>query len=130
MQKHPERRKAKRRPILETFSLFVVVPEIALQRLRVTDMSEGGLAFEIESIVEESGTRRFQMGDEMDVQFYLNASLFVPVRCRVVRVESRPSGSKFGLEFISQKDGGVQALASFLRMLDEITGIAQIERSP
>ena len=41
-----ERRKAKRRPILEAFSFFVVVPKKGMMKLAVLDVSESGLGFD------------------------------------------------------------------------------------
>ena len=63
-----EKRKSKRREILEYFSFYACVPKIGYTRLKVNNVSETGIGFTIETF----GEIKLAKDDQCDLQFYLN----------------------------------------------------------
>lgn len=121
-----ERRRTKRRPILSTFSLFIVVPQKGFHRLMVHDVSEMGIGFDADT--EGEGTDDFPLkeGEKLDVRFYLNQSLYLPLAIRIVRLETKNNIRRIGAEFDSN-DKSYNAFKSFVEMLDAIEEVGLIE---
>jgi hypothetical protein len=130
-----ERRRTRRRPILETFSMFCVVPKKGMHRLPLYDVSDHGIGFDIDLDVEgmeEDQAFSLKLGEPMEVHFYLNQSLYLPLKGKVARIVERngeaPGQGKIrriGAE-IDPKDPAHAGFAAFLKMLDAITDIAKI----
>lgn len=114
-----ERRKVRRRPILATFSVFCVVPRKGVHRLPIHDVSEQGIAFDLDTEGEDLQDFRVTTGETLDVQFYLNQSLFLPLSVKVIRVEDGPAVRKVGAELIPGGKGH-EAFLSFVAMLDAV----------
>src|SRR4051812_38244614 len=109
-----ERRKAKRRPVISTFSLFVVVPKKGIHRLNINDLSEEGIGFELDTEGEDPGEFPIKQGDSLDVRFYLNQSLYLPLTVKIMRLFEGTGGiRKVGASFADLKSPGYQALSSF-----------------
>jgi hypothetical protein len=121
-----ERRRARRRPIIETFSIFCIVPKKGVHRLQIHDLSENGIGFDLDTEGEEPGAFPLKSGDQLDLHFYLNQSLYLPISVRVARIEERNQLRRIGAEF-NTKDKGFQAIAAFLKLLDAIVDVAQIQ---
>ncbi|MEK6705593.1 MAG: PilZ domain-containing protein [Bdellovibrionota bacterium] len=125
-----ERRLAKRRPILETFSIFVVVPKKGVHRLKLGDLSEIGIGFDLDIEGEPQAGFPMASGGEIGLRLYLNQSLYLPLVVKVVRVEKREGFRRVGATF-SDAGGKVHnALVSFLHMLDDVIDVAKIETQP
>lgn len=131
-----ERRRTRRRPILDTFSMFCVVPKKGVHRLQVHDVSDHGIGFDLDLEVEEAAGFALKSGEHLEVHFYLNQSLYLPLSVKVARIEDRNANDepssvsqakvrRIGAEF-DQKDKGHHAFLSFLAMLDAIVDVAQI----
>jgi hypothetical protein len=120
------RRKAKRRPILDTFSLFVVVSTKNILKLKINDLSELGIGFNFD-IEGEADQTPVKNGDIVDLQLYLNQSLHIPLQIKVVRIEDADKMRKIGAEYTDKKSTGYQALMGFLEMLDRLADAAQID---
>jgi hypothetical protein len=124
-----ERRKVKRRPVLESFSLFVSVPKKGGYKLKVHDISEHGIGFDID-IEGEPQTEEIARGEKLDVHFYLNQTLYIPVSVQVARVVTGASGSEgvrlVGAEYTDQTSASYKALQAFVQMLDSLVDAAQI----
>ncbi|MGZ3698067.1 MAG: PilZ domain-containing protein [Bdellovibrionota bacterium] len=122
-----ERRRAKRRPILHSFSVFVVVPKKGVHRLQVHDLSDLGMGFDVDMEGDATADYPIKQGDEIDVRFYLNQSLFIPLSVTVARLETKGDVRRIGAEFGDKKAPNYQAFLAFLTMLDSIADVVQLE---
>ena len=121
-----ERRKARRRPILHSFSLFVVVPKKGVHRLDIHDVSEVGIKFSFDTEGEDLAVFPINQGDPLDIHLYLNQSLFLPLSVSVTRVDTQSGIRRLGGEFTDLNSAGYRAFASFLNTLDEISAAAHL----
>lgn len=122
-----ERRRAKRLPILETFSLFCSVPKLGPVRQSVSDVSELGMGIVVSDDVPAEGLDADKV---FEVQMFLNPSLSIPLKARVVRtVRIDGIGTQVGLEFVDRKSPGFRAVSAFLKMLDEIGAAVSIGKT-
>ncbi len=123
-----ERRRTKRRPIVESFSLFAAVPKKGPFRLRIQDVSEHGVGLDIEADEpEELKDIALKSGETIELHFYLNPTLFLPLKCKVVRLEDKKSGGKLaGLEFTDTGTKAHGAYLSFVTLLDKLLDSAQL----
>jgi hypothetical protein len=122
-----ERRRSKRREILSTFSLFVVVPRKGPHRLTVHDLSEDGIGFDLD-IEEEADTSSGDglpaklQNSKLDVHLYLNQSFYLPLRASIKRVEDRKKTiRRLGAEFTERQDPAYRGLIAFIAMLDAVS---------
>lgn len=123
-----ERRRAKRLPILETFSLFCSIPKLGPVRQAVLDVSELGMGV---VVADDTPTSEHLPADKViEVAIFLNPSLSIPLKARVVRtVQIEGVGTQVGLEFSDRKSPGFRAVSAFLKMLDEIGAAASIGKT-
>lgn len=124
--KRPERRRAVRRPVLSTFSLFVVVPRKGAHRLALHDISERGIGFDLDTEGESPEDFPVASGDRLEVEFYLNPSLHIPLAVKVARVELRGQVRRLGADFEERSGRAYQAFASFLQVLEKIEEVGRI----
>lgn len=124
-----DRRGSKRRPILESFSFFVVVPTKGFHRLRVVDMSDSGVGFEYDIIGEMKDAFPVTVGESFDLQFYLNQTLFFPLHVKVMRIDDSKVIRRVGAEFTSASKGTPehQGLCAILDMIDSVSEIVQFD---
>jgi c-di-GMP-binding flagellar brake protein YcgR len=116
-----ERRRAKRIPILASFSISLVVPKKGMQRLNIFDVSENGIGFILNIEEEFSSSFPTQLGDLLEINLYLNASLFLPLSVRVVRIDDAQTGERrIGAEFENRTSETFTAFLAFLTFLDKI----------
>lgn len=121
-----ERRRAERRPVLDTFAVFVVIPKKGMCRLKIHDMSELGLGFNLDVLREAHDDFSVRVGHSLDLRFYINQSLFLPLSVRVVRVDIQDGMHRVGAEFSEKNSPAYQAFLSFLQMLDRILEAVKI----
>jgi hypothetical protein len=126
-QKGQERRRTQRRPVLDTFSMFVVVPKKGMHRLRVHDISDLGLGFDLDTEGESFEDFKVSPKEKLEVHFYLNQSLYLPLMVEIARLETKNDVRRVGAELVDKSSRGYQAFLSFVKMLDTITGVAKIE---
>jgi hypothetical protein len=124
--KDHERRRSKRRPILDTFSLFIVVPKKGPHRLQIHDVSDQGLGFDLDIEGESAADFPIKAKESLDVQLYFNQSLYINLQVQVARIEDGGSVRRVGAEFTDRTTAGHKAFASFLQMLDYLVEAAQI----
>ncbi len=122
-----ERRKSRRRPVLETFSVFLVVPSRGAHRLRVRDLSDLGVGFEIDIESQDVGTNPVSPGDSLEAHLYLNQSLALPLQLQVARIEQQdPDGPRLvGATITNAMAPAYRAFAAFIQLLDAITEVRQ-----
>ncbi len=121
-----EKRRSKRRPVLDTFSLFVVVPKKGIHRLQVHDVSDFGIGFDIDTDGEVAADYPLKNGDRIELHFYLNQSLYLPLTVDIVRLEQVKTVRRVGAELNKKESAALKAYLSFLKMLDEIVDVAQV----
>lgn len=114
-----ERRKATRRPVVETFSVFLTVPAKGGNRLRVHDMSELGLGFDLDVEGEPAELFPTKVGQKLSIQFYFNPLLSVPMDVKIVRIIETALVRRVGVE-IEKKSKGYEAFESFLAFVDTV----------
>src|ERR1700751_1407622 len=85
--KAEERRRSKRRPILDTFSLFAVVPKKGVHRLQVHDLSDLGMGFDLDIDGENFDEFPINPKEKLSVHLYLNQSLYLNLEVQVMRIE-------------------------------------------
>jgi hypothetical protein len=115
-----ERRRAVRRPLLDSFSLFVVVPKKGGYRLKVHDVSDFGLGFDLDAEGESASDFPAVSGDRYALRFYLNQTLYLPLQVQLVRIEEKGRQRRVGVEIVDRSTPGYRAFAAFLRMLDAL----------
>jgi hypothetical protein len=118
-----ERRKARRRPILATFSLFGVVPRKGPHRLPIHDVSDLGIGFDLDTEGELPEEFPLEHGEKLEIQFYLNQSLFLPLELEIVRVEKAGGVRKVGAAISDKSSPSYKAYLAFLTLLDAIADI-------
>ncbi len=123
-----ERRRSPRVPILETFSVFAVIPKKGPYRLRVHDLSAIGVRFDLD-LEDEAEPLNLKSGEKLDFHLYLNQSLFLPLRLQVVRVQEEKQVRTLGAEFIELEDAAREAVASFVGMLEAIAEVGVVTPS-
>jgi hypothetical protein len=127
MKQGAERRKTKRRPILDTFSLFAVVPKKGMHRLLVHDVSEGGLGFDLDIDGESFDEFPVKAGEKLEVHLYLNQSLYLPLSVQIARLEDSKTVRRVGTELVNATSPESKAFASFLQMLDVVADVAVVK---
>lgn len=125
--KDSEKRGAPRRSIVDSFSLFIVVPSRGLHRLPIHDISESGIGFTIDVDGEDVNARPHNVGDLLDIRIYLNQSLYFPTQVKVARAEKKGSVRRIGAEFTDTKSKSYRGIKSFIEMIDRIADIAQYD---
>lgn len=123
--KGPERRKARRRQILENFSFYISIPKLGHTRHRVRDISEIGIGFDLDTL----GEFKLKSGEICELQFYLNQSLFLPLHIEVVRVIDGPSTQDVGAIFVNVETPAHQTFSTLVRLLDQLSDSGQSWRT-
>jgi len=126
MKQGAERRRFKRRPILETFSLFCVVPKKGSHRLPVHDVSDKGIGFDLDIDGESFAEFPLKSGEKLEVHLYLNQTLYLPLVVQVARIEDKASVRRIGAELINPDSPSSKAFAAFLDMLDQLSEAGEI----
>jgi len=119
-----ERRQVKRTILTEFVGAFIVVPQEGLAKVSLCDISENGLAFDVES---EAG--KFAEGEEVAMRVYLSHSTYFPfvVKIRNVRSETDDSCYRHGADFVK---GAVneEALGYFVKFIETVSVSLQQDR--
>lgn len=125
-----ERRRTKRRPVLNSFSLFVVIPKKGVHRLQLHDVSDLGVGFDIDLEGEGPDTFSITEGETVDIRFYLNQTLYIPLVVEVRRVERHGSVRRVGAEFVEKDSRAYQAFQSFVQTIDGIVDAIHLDGQP
>lgn len=114
-----ERRKHKRRQIIDSFSMFVALPLKGGHKLGLHDLSEQGIGFDFDTDGEAHADSPVAKGDTFTVHLYLNQSLSLPLTVRVARIEPGAI-RRLGAEFTEPQTPAFQALLAFVQFLDKL----------
>lgn len=120
MKKQEERRKNKRTMVQDFFSVFIVIPnKHGMAKIYLRDLSKAGLCFRTE--MEEP----FAAGQVLDLRFYTNPNMYIPLQCRVIRVQD----GEVGVEFVHAGEKAVQAMQKLLEFF-EIASETAVANTP
>jgi hypothetical protein len=112
-----ERRLVRRTILTEFIGAHIVVPERGLQKVAVYDVSEDGLAFDI-----ELGLGAYSMGEEVSVRVYLNQQTYFPFIVKIANVRSVPEEGvvRHGGRFVKGTLNDV-ALHHFVKFIETVS---------
>ena len=119
-----ERRKVRRTIMAEFVGAFVVIPGQGLQQVNVYDLSEEGLAFDMDF---ELG--HFNVGEEFAMRLYLSKDTYLPFTVRVTnhRGISDEGVFRHGAQFVTDTTNH-EALSHFVRFLETVTANLQTDK--
>lgn len=112
-----ERRQVKRTILSEFIGAFVVVPEFGLQRVAIYDISETGIAFDL-----EIGAGKLKLDEEIAMRVYLNNQTYFPFVVKVANVREIPEEgvTRHGGGFILGTVNDI-ALHHFVKFIETIS---------
>lgn len=112
-----ERRKVRRTILSEFVGAHVIVPDRGLQRVVIYDISEEGIAFDV-----EVGAGRFIQGEEVGFRVYLNHQTFFPFVVKVanVRTITEEGCTRHGGLFVKGTVNDV-ALHHFVKFIETVS---------
>lgn len=112
-----ERRQIKRTILTEFINAMVVVPEKGLLQVSIHDISEQGIAFDVES---DHGS--FKVDEEVSLRVYLNQKTYFPITVQVKRIteENSECVMRHGSEFIKQPRTDA-ALQYFIKFIESVS---------
>lgn len=112
-----DRRDVKRTILTEFIGAFVVVPEQGLLKAALYDISDNGLAFDLE--LQGGG---FGVGDEVAMRVYLNHSTYFPFTIRVTnnRAIEEEGVVRHGANFVKGTVNDV-ALHHFIKFIENVS---------
>ena len=112
-----EKRRAKRREILERFSFYVCIPKLGYSRHKVNDISEIGIGFEIETL----GEFKLNQGEICELQFYMNQSLFLSLQIEVVRHLESETTQQIGASFVDIQSNPQLTFNTLVKLVDQLS---------
>ena len=119
-----ERRRVKRREILDNFSFYICVPKLGYTRHTVNDISELGIGFMLDTL----GEFRLKNDEICDFQFYLNQSLYLQFKIKVVRSIDRDAGmQEIGAIFADLNEPALQTFATLVKLVDQLSETAEVQ---
>lgn len=116
-----ERRKV-RRTILSSFiGAFIVVPRKGLMKVTLYDMSEDGIAFDVDS---KAG--QFPLGESVAMRVYLSHNTYFPITIKVqnVRLDQADGVYRHGASFVKGSISDL-ALHHFVKFIENVSASLQ-----
>lgn len=112
-----ERREAQRTILTEFVSAYTVLPERGLLKVELFNISEAGLAFDV-----EAAQGRFNIGEEVAFRIYLNHKTYFgfTVRIRYANEISEEGVIRHGTEFTDVSKGD-SALQHFIQFIESVS---------
>jgi len=112
-----ERRQVKRTILTEFIGAFVVVPDRGLVKVAIYDISDDGIAFDIEDSMGQ-----FLVGEEVAMRIYLNHKTYFPFFAKIqnIRILFEESIFRYGGSFLK---GGInkEALFHFVKFIETVS---------
>lgn len=117
-----ERRRVRRTILTEFIGAFVVVPQEGLLKVSLYDISETGIAFDVEA---EKGS--FKNGEDIAVRVYMNQTTYFPFNVKInnVRKVEDESVVRHGARFVLGTVNEI-ALFHFVKFIETVS--ASLER--
>jgi len=112
-----ERRQVKRTILTEFISAHVVVPNRGLNKVAIHDISDEGIAFDLE--VEDG---KFKKNEELAMRIYLNATTYFPffVKVKNCRFIEDEGVYRVGSQF-DKKSFNSEALSHFIKFIETVS---------
>ncbi len=112
-----ERRKVRRTILTEFISAHIVIPERGLQKVQLYDVSEDGIAFDLDGNIG-----KFSPGDEVGFRIYLNQQVYFPFVITVTNVRAVPEEgvNRHGGTFVKGTINDV-ALHHFVKFIETVS---------
>lgn len=116
-----ERRQVKRTILSEFVGAFVLIPQKGLFKVNLYDISENGLAFDVEA---EAG--HFALGEEVAMRVYLNQQTYFPfvIRIQNVRAIEEEDTFRHGANFL-KGTMNEEALHHFVKFIETVSASLQ-----
>lgn len=121
-----ERRKSPRRPLMESFGFFAIVPAKGMYRLPVHDLSETGISLDID-VDGEGQDFPVKEGEALVFHLYLNQSLYLSLKGKVAWIRTVDGKRTAGAEFSDKKEAGFKAVSKFVKVLDVLHESATLD---
>jgi hypothetical protein len=116
-----ERRQVKRTILSEFIGAFAVVPRKGLLKVSLYDISDAGMAFDV-----EMGAGHFAVGEEIAMRVYLNQQTYFPLTVKVQNIRAIDDesafrhGANFTKETLSQ-----EPLFHFVKFIESVSASLQ-----
>jgi hypothetical protein len=112
-----ERREVRRTILTGFIGAFVVVPNKGLLRVDIYDISENGIAFDLDRAIGH-----FKRGEEVAMRVYMNQNTYFPFIATVqnVRVLDGDSSTRHGLNFVKGTVND-EALYHFVKFIETVS---------
>jgi len=119
-----ERRRVKRTILTEFIGAFALVPRKGLLKVSLFDISEGGLAFDVQ---EQAG--HFSVGEEVVMRVYLNQQTYFPFVVRIQNIRDVEGQDTFrhGANFVRETIND-EALHHFVRFIETVSAHLQTDK--
>lgn len=118
-----EKRKSKRHQILEQFSFYVSVPKLGATKLKVHDISETGIGFSVDTL----GHFKLAPHENVDLNFYLNQSLFLPLKIQVVRQIENDEQQHLGAVFLETQASQYKTFLTLVQFIDQLVDAGLVD---
>lgn len=118
-----ERRKVRRTILSEFIGAFIVVPNRGLHRVSIYDISEDGIAFDI-----DLGEGQLGKDEEVAMRVYLNNQTYFPFIAKVANVRAIPAEgvTRHGCGFVKGTVNDV-ALHHFVKFIETVSASLQTD---
>lgn len=118
-----DRREVKRTILTEFVGAFVVLPERGLMRVALYDISDNGVAFDLELT-----DGRFKVGEEIAMRVYLNHSTYFPFSIKVSnsRIIEDENAIRHGANFVRGTINDV-ALHHFVKFIENVSAVLKTD---
>ncbi len=117
-----EKRLAKRRELLKSFSFFASLKALGPLKVQAVDISETGIGIIIPTL---DGQITLAKDSVHQMLFHLNPSFAIPLTIQIVRTEMvSPQEQHIGALFLDTHKPEHRALVSFIRVVDDLQAVA------
>ncbi|RME17298.1 MAG: PilZ domain-containing protein [Bdellovibrio sp.] len=117
-----ERREVKRTILTGFIGAFAVIPQKGLLRVSVYDISESGIAFDVN---EENGFL-LKAGEPIAMRIYLNQQTYFPFLANIYNIRTIPEENvvRFGAGFV-EGTINVEAIKHFIKFMESVSASLQ-----
>jgi hypothetical protein len=121
--RNSERRIAKRTVLAEFVGCFIVVPEHGLRRVNMHDISESGIAFDVETQYGQ-----FKAGEEVAARIYLSQKSYFPFTVKVTNIRAEDESGLIRHGAVIQSAENEDALYHFIRFVESVSETLQVDQ--
>ena len=119
-----ERRGVRRTMLSEFVGAFIVVPEVGLQEVCLYDISDGGVAFDLEIKYGQ-----FKIGEEIAARFYLSQNNYFTFNVHISNVRMLEDEGVFrhGTRIV-RENHNFEAIDYFIKFVEAVSSIVKIDK--